>query len=75
MLDVVRHLPPDVGEFLLDQVLRQREAVHLVELVEQLALHLLAGRLAELALDLLLIASRSARSIQAPGAWRTRRRA
>ena len=50
--EIAVHLVPDVGELGLDQLRRRLERVGGVELVEQLALDLLARHRAELALDL-----------------------
>ena len=50
--EVAVHLAPDVGELGFDKLRRRLELVGCVELVEQLALHLLARHRAELALDL-----------------------
>ena len=50
--EVAVHLAPDVGELGFDELRRRLELVGCVELVEQLALDLLAGHRAELVLDL-----------------------
>ncbi len=52
LFEVAVHLAPDVGELGLDELGGRLELVFGIELVEQLALHLLAGHRAELVLDL-----------------------